>query len=52
MNEASATTAQNKKPECLLVWEGVVHNKKIFEKWRLIDVKTNYEAKRVFTEKN
>jgi hypothetical protein len=33
-------TKTSKPAECILVWEGVVHNKKIFDKWRLVDVKT------------
>ena len=36
--------------QCLLVWEGVA-KKKSFEKWRVADVRTEHEARRILAEK-
>ncbi len=36
--------------KCYLVWEGVV-KKKTFEKWRMVDIRSEGEAKRLLTEK-
>jgi len=51
--QADAEKKEEAKPaECILVWEGNVNSKKIFDKWRVIDIKTQFDAKRVFVEKN
>ena len=49
----------SKKGQCSLVWEGSstpiqaqVNKKRVFEKWRLIDIRSDAEAKRVLSEKN
>lgn len=36
--------------QCTLVWEGVA-KKKSFEKWRVVDVRTEHEARRILSEK-
>ena len=36
--------------QCLLVWEGIA-KKKSFEKWRVADVRTEHEARRILAEK-
>ena len=36
--------------QCVLVWEGVA-KKKSFEKWRVLDVRTDHEARRILSEK-
>lgn len=36
--------------KCFLVWEGVV-KKKTFEKWRVVDIRSENEAKRLLSEK-
>ena len=36
--------------ECVLVWEGIT-KKKSFEKWRVCDVRTEHEARRILSEK-
>lgn len=35
---------------CYLVWEGI-NKKKMFEKWRVVDVRSENEAKRLLAEK-
>jgi len=42
MSQASmeAVAKSTKPAECILVWEGAVHNKKIFDKWKLVDVRS------------
>lgn len=52
----------DKKAVCSLVWEGASNpaaagavaaaKKKVFEKWRLVDIRSDAEAKRVLNEKN
>ena len=36
--------------KCFLVWEGVV-KKKSFERWRVVDIRSENEAKRLLGEK-
>jgi len=36
--------------QCVLVWEGS-GKKKAFEKWRVLDVRTEHEARRILSEK-
>jgi U4/U6 small nuclear ribonucleoprotein PRP3 len=36
---------------CHLIWEGI-QRKKTFEKWRVVDVRSENEAKRLLTEKS
>lgn len=36
--------------QCVLVWEGIA-KKKAFEKWRIVDVRTEHEARRILSEK-
>ena len=36
--------------ECVLVWEGI-QKKKSFEKWKLTDIRTEHDAKRILGEK-
>lgn len=36
--------------QCVLVWEGVA-KKKSFEKWRVLDIRTEHEARRILSEK-
>ncbi len=36
--------------QCVLVWEGIA-KKKSFEKWRVIDIRTDHEARRILSEK-
>jgi len=36
--------------QCVLVWEGVA-KKKSFEKWRVLDIRTDHEARRILSEK-
>ena len=48
---------QKKKPTCTLVWEGtstpgVANKKKTFEKWKVVDIRTETEAKRLLTDRN
>ena len=50
--EESEKLEETKPAECVLVWEGNVSAKKVFDKWKVIDIKTQYDAKRVFAEKN
>ena len=35
---------------CFLVWEGLV-KKRNFEKWRVVDIRSENEAKRLLTER-
>lgn len=41
---------ESKDKLCFLVWEGIV-KKKMFEKWRVVDVRSENEAKRLLGEK-
>lgn len=34
-----------------MVWEGIV-KKKMFEKWRVVDIRSENEAKRLLSDKN
>ena len=36
--------------QCVLVWEGIT-KKKSFEKWRVQDIRTEHEARRILSEK-
>ncbi len=36
--------------KCFLVWEGVI-KKKNFEKWRVVDIRSENEAKRLLGER-
>ena len=36
--------------QCVLVWEGIA-KKKSFEKWRVLDIRTDHEARRYLSEK-
>lgn len=36
--------------KCFLVWEGVV-KKKNFERWRIVDIRSENEARRLLAEK-
>ena len=36
--------------QCVLVWEGIA-KKKSFEKWRVLDIRTEHEARRILSEK-
>lgn len=36
--------------QCVLVWEGIA-KKKCFEKWRMLDIRTDHEARRILSEK-
>lgn len=41
----------SKDRKCFLIWEGL-QKKKVFEKWRVVDVRSEKEAKRLLGEKN
>ena len=41
---------ESKDRKCFLVWEGLV-KKRSFEKWRIVDVRSETEAKRLLAEK-
>lgn len=41
----------SKDKKCYLIWEGI-QRKKSFEKWRVVDVRSENEAKRLLTEKS
>ena len=41
---------ESKGGECVLVWEGVA-KKKSFEKWKVVDIRTEHEARRILSEK-
>lgn len=43
-------TKESKGGECVLVWEGVA-KKKSFEKWKVVDIRTEHEARRILSEK-
>jgi hypothetical protein len=40
----------SKDKKCFLVWEGI-QKKKNFEKWRVVDIRSENEAKRILGEK-
>lgn len=40
----------SKDRKCFLIWEGL-QRKKAFEKWRVVDVRSENEAKRLLGEK-
>lgn len=40
----------SKDRKCFLIWEGV-QKKKTFERWRIVDVRSENEAKRLLSEK-
>lgn len=53
------TNSINKNGQCSLVWEGSsnpiqanVNKKRVFDKWKLIDIRSDAEAKRSLSEKN
>ena len=41
---------ESKDGSCVMVWEGI-QKKKNFEKWRVADVRTEHEARRILSEK-
>jgi U4/U6 small nuclear ribonucleoprotein PRP3 len=41
----------SKDRKCHLIWEGV-HKKKSFEKWRIVEIRSENEARRLLGEKN
>lgn len=41
---------ESRDRNCFLVWEGIV-KKRTFEKWRVVDVRSENEAKRLLGEK-
>ena len=41
---------ESKDGSCVMVWEGI-QKKKSFEKWRVADVRTEHEARRILSEK-
>jgi hypothetical protein len=47
-----------KKAQCTLVWEGTTsgqstgQKKKTFDKWKVVDIRTETEAKRLLQDKN
>jgi hypothetical protein len=47
--EDNIKISQDRK--CHLIWEGI-QKKKSFEKWRIIDVRSENEAKRILGDKN
>ena len=36
--------------QCMLVWEGIV-KKKSFERWKVVDIRSEHEAKRILGER-
>jgi hypothetical protein len=40
----------SKDKKCHLVWEGI-EKKKVFERWRMVDIRSENEAKRLLGEK-
>jgi U4/U6 small nuclear ribonucleoprotein PRP3 len=41
----------SKDRKCHLIWEGV-QKKKSFEKWRIVEIRSENEARRLLGEKN
>lgn len=48
-DEDNIKTSKDKK--CHLIWEGI-QKKKSFEKWRIVDVRSENEARRLLGDKN
>lgn len=44
------TVKESKDKKCFLVWEGIV-KKRTLEKWRVVDLRSENEAKRLLGEK-
>ena len=42
---------QSVQGECVLVWEGI-QRRKNFDKWKVAEIKTEHDAKRILSEKS
>ena len=49
-NENEDEIKESKDKKCFLIWEGNV-KKKQFDKWRVVDIRSENEAKRLLAEK-
>lgn len=48
--EEEETIKESLDKHCTLIWEGI-SKKKTFEKWRVIDIRSENEARRLLSEK-